>query len=69
MKRALDAGFLLRWGLPLLALLLLLAMPLLLSDFRLSQLGRFLTLAIVALGLDYAGIFSNSANSLIMSIK
>ena len=37
-------------------------MPLLLSDFRLNQLGRFLTLAIVALGLDliwgYGGMLS-----------
>lgn len=62
MKRAFNAGLLTRWGVPLLALLLLLAMPLLLSDFRVSQLGRFLTLAIVALGLDliwgYGGLLS-----------
>jgi urea transport system permease protein len=48
--------------LPLLALLLLLLMPLLLSDFRLNQLGRFLALAIVAVGLDliwgYGGMLS-----------
>jgi urea transport system permease protein len=51
-----------RWALPLLALLLLLLMPLLLSDFRLNQLGRFLSLAIVAIGLDliwgYGGMLS-----------
>jgi urea transport system permease protein len=34
------------------ALILLILMPLLLSDFRLNLLGRFLALAIVALGID-----------------
>lgn len=62
MKPAHAANWLGRWGLPLLAALLLLSMPLLLSDFRLSQLGRFLSLAIVALGLDliwgYGGMLS-----------
>jgi urea transport system permease protein len=47
---------------PLVLLLLLLLMPLLLSDFRLNQLGRFLALAIVAVGLDliwgYGGMLS-----------
>lgn len=40
----------------------LLAMPLLLSDFRLNLLGKFLTFAIVAIGIDliwgYTGILS-----------
>lgn len=44
------------------ALLLLLVMPALLSDFRLNLLGRFLALAIVALGIDliwgYTGMLS-----------
>ncbi|MFN7415069.1 MAG: urea ABC transporter permease subunit UrtC, partial [Dolichospermum sp.] len=34
------------------ALILILMMPVLLSDFRLNLLGRFLSLAIVALGID-----------------
>lgn len=52
----------LRWGLPLLGLLLLLLAPEYLSPFRLNQLGKFLTFAIVALGLDliwgYGGMLS-----------
>jgi urea transport system permease protein len=44
------------------ALILILIMPVLLSDFRLNLLGRFLSLAIVALGIDliwgYAGLLS-----------
>ena len=44
------------------ALILILMMPVLLSDFRLNLLGRFLSLAIVALGIDliwgYAGLLS-----------
>ncbi len=51
-----------QWFLPLLALLVLLAAPLALSDFRLSLLAKFLTYAIVALGLDliwgYGGMLS-----------
>jgi urea transport system permease protein len=62
MKRPVTGAWLGRWGVPLLLLLLLLAMPLLLSDFRLNQLGRFLALAIVAVGLDliwgYGGMLS-----------
>ncbi|MBW7881409.1 MAG: urea ABC transporter permease subunit UrtC [Caldilineaceae bacterium] len=51
-----------RWG-PLVALLaIFLCAPLLLSDFRLSQLGKFLTYAIIAVGLDliwgYSGMLS-----------
>lgn len=45
-----------------LALVLLLIMPVVLSDFRLNLLGRFLSLAIVALGIDliwgYTGMLS-----------
>lgn len=48
--------------LPILAALVLLAAPLVLSDFRLSLLAKFLTYAIVALGLDliwgYGGMLS-----------
>ncbi|MGH1393136.1 MAG: urea ABC transporter permease subunit UrtC [Trichormus sp.] len=44
------------------ALILILIMPLVLSDFRLNLLGRFLSLAIVALGIDliwgYTGLLS-----------
>lgn len=44
------------------ALILILIMPILLSEFRLNLLGRFLSLAIVALGLDliwgYTGLLS-----------
>lgn len=44
------------------ALLLILIMPLMLSDFRLNLLGRFLALAIAALGIDliwgYTGMLS-----------
>lgn len=44
------------------ALLLILVMPMLLSSFRLNLLGRFLALAIVALGIDliwgYTGLLS-----------
>jgi urea transport system permease protein len=40
------------WGLPIAAALPLLVAPLVLSDFRLTMLGKFLTYAIVALGLD-----------------
>jgi urea transport system permease protein len=47
---------------PLVALLALLAAPLFLSDFRLSLLAKFLTYAIVALGIDliwgYGGMLS-----------
>lgn len=50
------------WALPLLVFAVLLAAPLFLSDFRLSQLGRFVTFAIIALGLDliwgYGGMLS-----------
>jgi urea transport system permease protein len=52
-----------RWAAPvLLALLLLVLAPLGLSDFRLNLLGKFLTYAIVAVGLDllwgYGGMLS-----------
>jgi urea transport system permease protein len=52
-----------RWGVLLaLAVLLLLVAPLALSDFRLNLLGKFLTYAIVAVGLDllwgYGGMLS-----------
>src|SRR5437016_2206941 len=47
---------------PILAALALLSAPLVLSDFRLSLLAKFLTYAIVALGLDliwgYGGMLS-----------
>lgn len=50
------------WGLPVAAALPLLVAPLVLSDFRLNMLGKFLTYAIVALGLDliwgYGGMLS-----------
>ena len=62
MKRTFGSSWLARWAVPLLCLLILLLMPLILSDFRLNQLGRFLALAIVALGLDliwgYGGMLS-----------
>lgn len=51
-----------RWGPQLLLLLLLLAAPTFLADFRLNQLGKFLTYAIIAIGLDliwgYGGMLS-----------
>lgn len=51
-----------RWGAPLLLLIVLLLAPGFLSDFRLSQLGKFLTFAIIAVGLDliwgYGGMLS-----------
>ncbi|AUX45368.1 amino acid ABC transporter permease [Sorangium cellulosum] len=54
--------FLWTWGAPLALALPLLVAPLLLSDFRLNLLGKFLTFAIVALGLDliwgYGGMLS-----------
>ena len=44
------------------ALFLIIVMPLVLSEFRLNLLGRFLSLAIVALGIDliwgYTGLLS-----------
>ena len=62
MKQTFGSSWLSRWAVPLLCLLILLLMPLILSDFRLNQLGRFLALAIVALGLDliwgYGGMLS-----------
>ncbi len=46
----------------IIALILILIMPLVLSEFRLNLLGRFLSLAIVALGIDliwgYTGLLS-----------
>ncbi|MBE9127334.1 MULTISPECIES: urea ABC transporter permease subunit UrtC [unclassified Coleofasciculus] len=49
-------------GVALVALLLIVLMPVLLSGFRLSLLGRFLALAIAALGIDliwgYTGLLS-----------
>lgn len=54
--------FLWSWGAPLAVALPLLVAPLVLSDFRLNLLGKFLTFAIVALGLDliwgYGGMLS-----------
>lgn len=54
--------FIWTWGAPLAVALPLLAAPLVLSDFRLNLLGKFLTYAIVALGLDliwgYGGMLS-----------
>lgn len=51
-----------RNGPSLAALLVLLCLPLLLSDFRLNLMGKFLTFAIAAIGLDllwgYAGVLS-----------
>jgi urea transport system permease protein len=51
-----------RWGPFIILMVALLLAPLYLSDFRLSQLGRFLTLAIIAVGLDliwgYGGMLS-----------
>src|SRR5689334_16768764 len=53
---------LMRWLVPLIVLLLLLAAPLVLSGFRLNLLGKFVTFAIAALALDliwgYAGLMS-----------
>jgi urea transport system permease protein len=50
------------WAVPLLIFILLLTAPFYLSDFRVSQLGRFVTFAIIALGLDliwgYGGMLS-----------
>lgn len=50
-----------RWGLLIFWVLLLLA-PMVLSDFRMNQLGKFLTYALIALGLDliwgYGGMLS-----------
>ena len=43
-----------RWLVPLLVLLLLLAAPLLLSGFRLNLLGKFVTFAIAELALHGA---------------
>ncbi|BAL98352.1 urea ABC transporter permease subunit UrtC [Caldilinea aerophila] len=54
--------FVKEWGGFTALMLILLAAPLFLSDFRLIQLGKFLTFAIVALGLDliwgYGGMLS-----------
>lgn len=50
------------WAVPILIFALLITAPLYLSDFRLTQLGRFVTFAIIALGLDliwgYGGMLS-----------
>src|SRR5262249_15408811 len=50
------------WALPIILVGLLLAAPFALSEFRLNLLGRFLTYAIVAIGLDliwgYGGMLS-----------
>ncbi len=55
-------GWLRRWGLLVALLFILLLAPMFLSDFRLNQLGKFLTFAIVAVGLDliwgYGGMLS-----------
>ena len=51
-----------RWGPFLVVTLLFLLAPAYLSDFRLSQLGKFMTYALIALGLDliwgYGGMLS-----------
>ena len=56
-KRALEAGIVIG-----LAIVLIFIAPLMLSGFRLGLLGRFLALAIVALGVDliwgYTGLLS-----------
>jgi urea transport system permease protein len=56
------SGHLSRFGPPIILLLLLLAAPLVLSDFRINLLGKILTFAILALSLDliwgYAGMLS-----------
>ncbi|WP_026369453.1 urea ABC transporter permease subunit UrtC [Kallotenue papyrolyticum] len=56
------ARFISQWGSFTVLMLVLLAAPLFLSDFRLIQLGKFLTFAIIALGLDliwgYGGMLS-----------
>lgn len=55
-------SILIRWGPFLLVTLLLLIAPQYLSSFRLSQLGKFLSFAIIAVGLDliwgYGGMMS-----------
>jgi len=56
------SGHLFRFGPPIILLLLLLAAPLVLSDFRINLLGKILAFAILALSLDliwgYAGMLS-----------
>ena len=56
------SGHLSRFGPPIILLLLLLAAPLVLSDFRINLLGKILAFAILALSLDliwgYAGMLS-----------
>ena len=56
------SGHLSRFGPPIILLLLLLAAPLVLSDFRITLLGKILAFAILALSLDliwgYAGMLS-----------
>ena len=56
------SGHLSRFGPPIILLLLLLAAPLVLSDFRINLLGKILSFAILALSLDliwgYAGMLS-----------
>lgn len=56
------AGFVQQWGAITVITLLLLAAPLVLPEFRLNQLGKFLTFAIIAVGLDliwgYGGMMS-----------
>lgn len=51
-----------RWGPFTLLMVILLLAPLMISDFRLNQLGKFLTYAIIAVGLDliwgYGGMLS-----------
>ncbi|MEX1018372.1 MAG: urea ABC transporter permease subunit UrtC [Litorilinea sp.] len=60
MRKILD--FARTWTVPILIFALLITAPLYLSDFRLTQLGRFVTFAIIALGLDliwgYGGMLS-----------
>lgn len=62
MQRQTWSRWLIRWAPILLIALILLLAPQLLSPFRLSQLGKFLTFAIIAVGLDliwgYGGMLS-----------
>jgi len=62
LKQTAMHQFISEWGPVILLGLLFLCAPLFLSDFRLSLLGKFLTFAIVAIGLDliwgYGGMLS-----------
>jgi urea transport system permease protein len=62
MQRQTWSRLLIRWAPILIIAMILLVAPQLLSPFRLSQLGKFLTFAIIAVGLDliwgYGGMLS-----------